>query len=116
MVGCLSVRPSVCLSCTGQHLLAAVWVHTLLSAIVSLDRVRMHSIGCGLLQRAQCVVTGTVCLSVCVCLSVGLCLQCFDAVGWVSGRASGVQKLSDELLLVWLSVWSEVQIVCTWSS
>jgi len=38
-----------------------------------------------------------------------------DAVGWASGRASGLQKLSDEVL-VWLSVWSEVQIVCIWSS
>jgi len=34
--------------------------------------------------------------------------------GWASGRASGL-KLSDEVLL-WLSVWSEVQIVCIWSS
>ena len=33
-----------------------------------------------------------------------LCLQCFDAVGWVAGRASGV---SGEVL-AWLSVWSEV--------
>ena len=45
-----------------------------------------------------------------------ICLQCFDTVGWASGRASGLQKkLSDEVL-VWLSVWSEVQIVCIWSS
>jgi len=43
------------------------------------------------------------------------CLQCFDTVGWVSGRASGLKKLGDEVL-VWLSVWSEVQIVCIWSS
>ena len=27
----------------------------------------------------------------------------------------GLQKLGDEVL-VWLYVWSEVQIVCTWSS
>jgi len=40
-----------------------------------------------------------------------LCLQCFDTVGWASGRASGLYKLSDEVL-VWLSVWGEVQIVC----
>ena len=33
----------------------------------------------------------------------------------VSGRASSLQKLSDEVL-VWLSVCSEVHIVCTWSS
>jgi len=53
-------------------------------------------------------------------ITVTLCVlaiypHCFDTVGHASGRASRLQKLSDELL-VWLSVWSEVQIVCTWSS
>jgi len=38
-----------------------------------------------------------------------MCLQCFDAVGWVAGRASGRKKLSD-VVLVWLSVWSKVHI------
>ena len=33
--------------------------------------------------------------------------KCFDAVGWASERASGLEKLRDEVL-VWLSVWSEV--------
>ena len=33
------------------------------------------------------------------------CLQCFDAVGWVAGRAS---ELSGGVL-AWLSVWSKVQ-------
>ena len=42
-------------------------------------------------------------------------LQCFDTVGWASGRASGLYRLNDEVL-VWLSVWSEVQIVYIWSS
>jgi len=37
-----------------------------------------------------------------------LCLQCFDAVGWAAGRASGLNKLSSGVL-AWLSVWSEVQ-------
>jgi len=32
-------------------------------------------------------------------------LQCFDAVGWVAGRASGLSGG----VLAWLSVWSEVQ-------
>jgi len=27
------------------------------------------------------------------------CLQCFDTVGWASGRASGREKLSDEVLV-----------------
>jgi len=39
------------------------------------------------------------------------CLQCFDTVDGASGRASGLQKSSDEVLM-WLSVCSEVQIVC----
>jgi len=34
-------------------------------------------------------------------------IQCFDAVGWVAGRASGLQKLRGGVL-AWLSVWSEV--------
>ena len=42
----------------------------------------------------------------------GDCLQCFATVAWASGRAFG---LSDEVLVL-LSVWSEVQIVCIWSS
>jgi len=29
------------------------------------------------------------------------CLQCFDTVGWASGRASGLYRLSGEVL-VWL--------------
>jgi len=39
----------------------------------------------------------------------------FDTVGWASGRAPGLQKLNEEVL-VWLSACSEVQIVCIWSS
>jgi len=39
------------------------------------------------------------------------CLQRIDTVGWASGRASGPQKVSDEVL-VWLSIRSEVLIVC----
>jgi len=39
-------------------------------------------------------------------------LQCFDAVSWVTGKAC--KKLSGGVLL-WLSVWSEVQ-TCTWPS
>ena len=34
------------------------------------------------------VLPALVCLS--VCLFVCLCLQCFDAVGWAAGRASGL--------------------------
>ena len=42
------------------------------------------------------------------------CLQCFDAVGWRQEGHPACKKLSSEVL-VWLSVWSEVQI-CIWSS
>ena len=48
-------------------------------------------------------------------LVVVSCLQCFDAVGWAAGRASGLEKLSSEVL-AWLSVWSEVEMICIWSS
>jgi len=41
-------------------------------------------------------------------------IQCFDAVGWAAGRASGLLKLSGGVL-AWLSVWSEVQ-TCIWPS
>jgi len=35
---------------------------------------------------------------------------------WLGGRkASGLYKLSDRVL-AWLSVWSEVQMICMWSS
>jgi len=34
-------------------------------------------------------------------------LQCFDDVGWATGRASGLQKLSGGVL-AWLFVWSNV--------
>jgi len=45
---------------------------------------------------------------------IKLCLHCFDAVGWAAGRASGRKKQSGGVL-VWLSVWSEVQ-TCIWPS
>jgi len=41
-------------------------------------------------------------------LGQALCLQCFDAVGWAAGRASGLQKKLSGGVLAWLSVWSEV--------
>jgi len=49
-----------------------------------------------------------------VLVLVKVCLQCFDAVGWAAGRASGLWKLSGGVL-AWLSVWSEVQ-TCIWPS
>jgi len=46
---------------------------------------------------------------VCVCIhSKDMYLQRVHAVGWAAGRAPGLQKLSSGVL-VWLSVWSEVQ-------
>jgi len=44
-------------------------------------------------------------------ITATMCLQCFDTVGWASEEHSACKKLSDEVL-VWLSVWSEVQIFC----
>jgi len=38
-----------------------------------------------------------------------VCLQCFDAVGWAAGRASGLWKT------LWLFLWSEMQ-TCIWPS
>jgi len=43
--------------------------------------------------------------------AVARCLQCFDAVGWAAGRASGLQKKLSGGVLAWLSVWSEVQLM-----
>ena len=40
----------------------------------------------------------------------------FNVLCWMGGRKSiWPAKLSDEVL-TWLSVWSEVQTVCIWSS
>jgi len=49
------------------------------------------------------------------CMEQTDCLQDLDTVDWESGRASGQKKMSDEVL-AWLSVWSEVQMICIWSS
>ena len=38
------------------------------------------------------------------------CLQCFDTVGWASVKKA-CKTLSGEVLL-WLSVWSKVQMIC----
>ena len=45
---------------------------------------------------------------------LGLSLQCFDAVSWVAGRASGLKKRVVGVL-AWFSVCSEVQ-TCMWPS
>ena len=50
----------------------------------------------------------------CACLRHCIIIQCFDAVGWAAGRASGLQKLSGGVQ-AWLSVWSEVH-TCIWPS
>ena len=41
--------------------------------------------------------------------------QCLDIVGRASGRAFGLWILSDRVMM-WLSVWSKMYIVCIWSS
>ena len=50
-----------------------------------------------------------------ICILIFEGLQCFDAVGWAAGRASGLQKKLSGGVLAWLSVWSEVQ-TCIWPS
>jgi len=47
-----------------------------------------------------------------------LCIYAFSALTLLVGRQEehpACKKLTDEVL-VWLSVWSEVQIACIWSS
>jgi len=44
-----------------------------------------------------------------------VCLQCFDKLGGHQEEHPVCKKLSDEVL-AWLSVWSEVQMMCTLSS
>ena len=43
------------------------------------------------------------------------CLQCFDTVGYVAEEHPASKKMSDEVLMR-LSVWSKVQMICTLSS
>jgi len=54
----------------------------------------------------------------CMCVFVNMSLGAFSASTLLVGRREehpACKNLSDEVL-VWLSVWSEVQIVCIWSS
>jgi len=54
-------------------------------------------------------------LSMYLCFCLAICLQCFDTVGWVSGRISGPQQPEWWGAIAWLSVWSKVPIF-TWPS
>jgi len=47
-----------------------------------------------------------------LCVALCSCLQCFDIVGWATGRSLACEKLSGGVL-AWLSVWSELQ-TCIW--
>ena len=69
---------------------------------------------CQVLPCACIVSIITVLILSCLFKVQRWCLQCFDAVGWAAGRASGLQKTSGGVL-AWLSVWSEVQ-TCIWPS
>jgi len=55
------------------------------------------------------------CARYCSKYSEDTCLQCFDTVGWASGRAVH-SDCKNWLTRCWLSVWSEVQMSCIWSS
>jgi len=48
-------------------------------------------------------------------ISCKSCVHCFDSVDWASEEHLVCIKLSDEVL-TWLSVWSEVQMICIWSN
>jgi len=67
----------------------------------------------GHLRFAHCTLFACICFF--LFASALSSLQCFDAVGLVAGRTSGLWKLSGEVL-AWSSVWSEVQMICIWSS
>ena len=56
---------------------------------------------------------GPIFTSLSCCNTAGI--QCFDAVGWLSGGACDLWKLSDEVV-AWLSVWNEVQLIWAWPS
>ena len=43
-------------------------------------------------------------------------LHWFHAVGWMAGRVSSLQKNLSSEVLAWLSIRSEVQMICIWSS
>ena len=55
------------------------------------------------------------CCNLDVLIEVGGAFSALTVLVRAPGRASGLLKLSDEVL-VWLSVWSRVQMICMWSS
>ena len=63
-------------------------------AFLQKTKVR-HICSCLLIFR------GELCYLIIVCI-VAFRIQCFDAVGWVSGKASSPKKLTDEVM-AWLS-------------
>jgi len=50
-----------------------------------------------------------------VVVAMSSCLQCSDVNGWQQEGYLAGKKMSGEVL-AWLSVWSEVQMICIWSS
>ena len=46
----------------------------------------------------ECIKTMLMMILVLLVTCETCCLQCFDAVGWAAGRASGCKKLSCEVL------------------
>ena len=69
----------------------------------------------GTLNPTQSQSIKSYCLLTSCLYSCRILLLYFDAVGWVAGRISGLWKLTDGVL-AWLSVWSEVQMICIWFS
>ena len=56
---------------------------------------------------------------VCMCICVVYVGIAFSALTLLTGRQEehpASQELSDEVVVVWLSVWSEVEMICLWSN
>jgi len=73
---------------------------------------------CGQISQKQTLMenfTQEMCASCWLVLIHPHCLWCFDTIGWASEEHPACEKLSDETLQS-LSVWSEVQMICTQSS
>ena len=58
-------------------------------------------------------------LCVCMCICMVYAGIAFSTLTLLTGRQEehpASQELSDEVVVVWLSVWSEVEMICLWSN
>ena len=108
--------PTACRCCSNQSISPACWAHSSKPASVDrrADRLKDTKHFTDPAQTSEHIQFYFLVLLFFLFFAVGSVLQCFDAVGWVAGRASGLKKQSGGVLAR-LSVWSEVQ-TCIWSS